>query len=203
VAHNLAVLVALADGGALTAPTDPQRAAGTLATIAATGRQALEEMRRVVGVLRDGGPAAAPTTELAPQPGLADIDALVEQVRAAGLEVVLRTEGTPGAWGPGAGLAAYRLVQEALTNTLKHAGPEAMVWVRLGYSAHGISVEVVDDGAGRPADRDPAADGHGLVGMVERAAAYGGQVVAGPVDGAGWRVRAFLNVRAEPVAGLP
>jgi signal transduction histidine kinase len=162
--------------------------------VSETGRQALAEMRRLLGLLRDGQPPPA-SSELVPQPGLDDIDALVDQVRAAGVRIELTHQGTAGAWGPGAGLAVYRIVQEALTNTLKHAGPQARAQVRLRYTAAGVDLEVTDDGAGRPAS--PAADtlsgGHGLAGMIERATPYGGEVQAGPCPGTGWRVRARLR----------
>src|SRR5262249_49944177 len=132
VAHNLAVIVALADGAAATATTAPQRAADVMQQVSTTGRQALGEMRRPVGLLRDGKQDAdAEGRVREPQPGLDDIDRLVEQIRAAGVQVALTREGVPGSWGPGAGLAVYRIVQEALTNTLKHAGPRAAAQVRL------------------------------------------------------------------------
>jgi signal transduction histidine kinase len=137
VAHNLAVMIALADGAVYNASVAPDKAADAMAKVSGTGRQALGEMRRLLGVLRDGevSPPATPATasvkaDLNPQPGLDDIDALVEQVRGAGLRVVVTREGVPGSWGAGAGLAVYRIVQEALTNTLKHAGPEAVAQVR-------------------------------------------------------------------------
>jgi signal transduction histidine kinase len=194
VAHNLAVMIALADGAAFTASVAPDRAADAMQQVSETGRQALAEMRRLLGLLRDGQPPPA-SSELVPQPGLDDIDALVDQVRAAGVRIELTHQGTAGAWGPGAGLAVYRIVQEALTNTLKHAGPQARAQVRLRYTAAGVDLEVTDDGAGRPAS--PAADtlsgGHGLAGMIERATPYGGEVQAGPCPGTGWRVRARLR----------
>jgi signal transduction histidine kinase len=195
ISHNLAVMIALADGAALTATTAPQRAADTLTTVAATGRQALGEMQRLLGLLRDGTPAHAGTPGLAPQPGLEDIDELMNLVRAAGLPVALDRQGAPGAWAPGAGLAIYRIVQEALTNTLKHAGQKATAQVRLCYTASGVDLEVTDDGAhqpGRPPVGAPVS-GHGLAGMIERAAAYGGNVEAGPLPGTGWRVHARLH----------
>jgi signal transduction histidine kinase len=186
VAHNLAVMVALADGAALTAAAAPERAAGTMHQVAATGREALGEMRRVLGLLREDGAGRTP------QPGLDGLDALVERVRAAGVRVALTVEGVPGEWGAGAGVAVYRIVQEALTNTLKHAGPEASVHVRLRYRDGGAEVEVTDDGGQRIA-APATAGGHGLTGMAERTAAYGGDVHAGPRDGIpGWRVRARL-----------
>ena len=208
VAHNLAVMVALADGAAFTAPVAPERAATTMQQVSATGRQALTEMRRLLGLLsEDRTPPAIPLSanpgepgrpeidELSPQPGLDDLDRLIDQVRAAGVRVTLTREGMPGRWGPGAGLAVYRIVQEALTNTLKHAGPQASAHVRLGYTATGVDLDVTDDGAGRPARpaAGTAAGGHGLAGMVQRAASYGGHVEAGPRPGTGWRVQARLR----------
>jgi signal transduction histidine kinase len=194
VAHNLAVMIALADGAAFTAAVAPDRAVATMQQVSGTGRQALAEMRRLLGLLRDGEPSQAPS-ELAPQPGLDDIDELVDQVRAAGVGVELTREGVAGAWGPGPGLAVYRIVQEALTNTLKHAGPQASAQVRLCYTTAGVDLEVTDDGARRPARpaAGAAAGGHGLAGMIERAASYGGEVEAGPCPGTGWRVRAHLR----------
>jgi signal transduction histidine kinase len=194
VAHNLAVMIALADGAAFAATVAPDRAADAMQQVSGTGRQALAEMRRLLGLLRDDQPVQAPS-ELVPQPGLDDLDELVDQVRAAGVRVELTRQGTAGAWGPGAGLAVYRIVQEALTNTLKHAGPQASAQVRLRYTATGVDLEVTDDGAGRPAQPTPGtvAGGHGLAGMTERAASYGGQVQAGPRPGVGWRVRTRLR----------
>jgi signal transduction histidine kinase len=187
VAHNVAVMVALADGAAFTATAAPERAADAMRQVSTTGRQALGEMRRLLGLLRDAADGRAP------QPGLDDLDDLVEQVRAAGVRVALTREGAPGDWGPGAGLAVYRIVQEALTNVLKHAGPRAFVEVRLRYEDGGVEVEVSDDGSAA-AGAGPG-DGHGVTGMAERAAAYDGEVEAGPrADGHGWRVRARLRL---------
>jgi signal transduction histidine kinase len=156
--------------------------------VSRTGRHALAEMRRLLGVLREDDPAA-----LAPAPGLADLEALLEQVRAAGLGATLETSGAPIPLGAGAELTVYRLVQEALTNTLKHAGPDAHATVRLSYDADGVEVEVTDDGRGRAR---ASSDGHGLAGMRERAAVYGGELEAGPAPGGGWRVRARLGSAA-------
>ncbi|HWK30010.1 MAG TPA: ATP-binding protein [Solirubrobacter sp.] len=152
-----------------------------------SGRHALGEMRRLLGVLRDDGEAA-----LAPQPGLADLDALLGQVRAAGLPVTFEAGGELAPLGPGAELTVYRLVQEALTNTLKHAGPDARAQVRLRFEPDGIDVEVTDDGCG-PAP--VSTTGQGLSGMRERAAVYGGAVSAGPAADGGWRVHARLAAR--------
>jgi signal transduction histidine kinase len=202
VAHNLAVMIALADGAAFAATAAPDRAADAMQQVSGTGRQALAEMRRLFGLLRDGQPPQAPF-ELVPQPGLDDLDELVDQIRAAGVRVELTRQGTAGAWGPGAGLAVYRIVQEALTNTLKHAGPQASAQVRLRYTAAGAELEVTDDGAGRPARAvaGTAAGGHGLAGMIERATSYGGEVQAGPRPGVGWRVWARLRFDEHAEAG--
>jgi signal transduction histidine kinase len=191
VAHNLSVMVALADGAGFMAGADPARSAGAMEQVSRTGRHALAEMRRLLGVLREDGAAA-----LAPQPGLADLDALLEQVRAAGLPVTLETSGAPMALGAGAELTVFRLVQEALTNTLKHAGAGVRATVRLRYEADGIDVEVTDDGSGRA---PVAANGQGLSGMRERAAVYGGAIDAGPRPGGGWRVHTRLAEGTVPL----
>ena len=191
VAHNLAVIVALADAATLTATATPDAAADKMAKVAATGRDALGEMRRMLGLLHEDGPSTLDPSTLDPQPGLDDIDRLVEQVRAAGLAVALTREGVPGGWGPGAGLTVYRIVQEALTNTIKHAGPAASAHVRLTYTPGGVDLEVTDDGPVLGIVTPPA-DAHGLTGMAARAASYGGRVDAGPLPGSGWRVAATL-----------
>ena len=187
VAHNLSVMIALADGARLTAAQDAGRAERAMGAVSSTGREALEEMRRLLGVLRDGEQADTPLT---PQPDIDSLDGLLQQVRAAGLATRLTRTGAPTAVSPGAQLAVYRLVQEALTNTLKHARGASAAEVRLHYDADAVSLEVVDDGAPAAA---PATDGgHGLAGMRERASAYGGAVEAGPHSQGGWRVRARI-----------
>ncbi|HEX6023861.1 MAG TPA: histidine kinase [Solirubrobacter sp.] len=185
VAHNLSVMISLADGAGFMAEREPARSADAMERVSRTGRHALAEMRRLLGVLRDDE-----DTALAPQPGLADLDALLERVRAAGVSPTLETSGTPVPLGAGAELTVYRLVQEALTNTLKHAGPGARATVRLAYDADGVEVEVTDDGPGRAR---VSAGGQGLAGMRERAAVYGGALEAGPAPGGGWRVHARLG----------
>jgi signal transduction histidine kinase len=190
VAHNVSVMVALSDGARACVPDAPEQAAELMAKASVTGREALTEIRRLVGVLRDGpaGPAA-------PQPGFDDIDGLAEQVRSAGLPVVLTRSGAPGPWGQGAGLAAYRIVQEALTNTMKHAGPPARAEVRLRFDDAAVEIEVLDDGDPAPG---PVTAGHGLTGMAERAAPYDGSVRAGPRPDRGWRVHARLRFGGAP-----
>jgi signal transduction histidine kinase len=189
VAHNVTVMVALADGAAFALGEEPERAAAALATAAATGRQALTEMRRLLGVLRDESEADS----RAPQPGIAQIDELVEQVRAAGLPVTLEVAGRPTQAPEGVQLTAYRVVQEALTNTLKHAGGEAAAHVKLRYAEDRIELEVLDSGA--PA-AEPGGHGRGLHGMRERAALYGGQIDAGPRADGGWVVQGSLPLSA-------
>ncbi|GLZ81336.1 two-component sensor histidine kinase [Actinorhabdospora filicis] len=182
VAHNLAVMVALSDGAHLAAKSSPERAADAMRQSAATGREALAEMRRLLAVLRAEG-----TPEDEPMPGLPDLPALVDRVRASGLTVT--TDLDPLDCPPGPGLALYRIAQEALTNVIKHAGSGAFVHLRLAGDGERATLEVTDDGLGaqRPGS------GHGLTGMAERAATYGGVVEAGPRPGRGWRVLATLE----------
>jgi len=189
VAHNLAVMVALADGASATVDADPAQAGELMRQSSTTGREALAEMRRLVGVLRERDPAS-------PQPGLHDLDRLADQVREAGLRVELDSDDLRGALSAGAELAIYRIVQESLTNSLKHAGPSAVARVRLRCTGGEVELEITDDGAGRRA-RPAAPGGHGLNGIAERAAAYGGEVRAGPAPGAGWRVQAVLPTADE------
>jgi len=186
VAHSLSVMVVQAEAAEAMIDTDPQRARRPLSAVQQTGRSALGELRRMLGVLREmaeEGPA------LAPQPGLAGLDALVEQVREAGLPVTLRVEGEPRPLPPGIDLSAYRIVQEGLTNALKHAGP-ARAEVVLSYGDDELALRVSDDGRGHDPDTDGA--GHGLVGMRERVALYGGTLDAGPAPGGGYALAARL-----------
>jgi signal transduction histidine kinase len=199
VAHNLAVMIALADGATYAAGQAPDRAADAMRQVSNTGREAMAEMRRLLGLLREDDPPDRDDEdgeggEREPQPGLDDIDRLVDQIRAAGVEVTVSRKGTPGPWGQGAGLAIYRIVQEALTNTLKHAGAGACVDLTLRYTASAAAISVLDDGANRPARPAPSAEnGHGLAGMSERAASYDGVVRAGRRRGSGWYVHARLR----------
>jgi signal transduction histidine kinase len=197
VGHNLSVIITLADAGAYAAAAAPERGREALHLIGDTGRQALGELRRVLGVLREAdGPPSEP--ELSPQPGLTDIDALCEGVRAAGLEVVYRSAGDVDALDSGVQLTVYRIVQEALTNTLKHAGAGARANLAIIVQDTRLTITVQDSGplvpAGRP--RTVNEEGHGLVGMRERAALYGGHVSAG-ASGAGWTVRADLDLTPQ------
>ena len=184
-------MVVQADGAAYALDTDPGRARQALATISATGRQALSELRVLLGVLRktDGDGGAG----LAPQPGLAEVDELLDQARAAGLTVTCAVEGTQRQLPGGADLAAYRIVQESLTNARKHAGPVAAANVLLRYSPDALVLEISDDGWGDLGGAAlPGAPGHGLTGMRERVTTYGGSVTAGPRAGGGYEVVATL-----------
>ena len=186
IAHNVSMMVVQA--GAERRVLDPSQEStrDVLETVEEIGRNALTEMRRLVGMLRtdDDDP-------LAPQPGLGDLPTLVGQVREAGLPVELRVEGEPRSLPVGLELSAYRIVQEALTNALKHAG-EARASVRVRYADDSLELEVVDDGAGAPAEL--ASGGHGLVGMRERVALYGGRFEAGRRPAGGFTVRVLLPI---------
>ncbi|MFF4209061.1 histidine kinase [Streptomyces sp. NPDC001796] len=197
VGHNLSVIITLADAGVYADDAAPQRGKEALHLIGDTSRQALSELRRVLGVLREAdGPPTEP--ELSPQPGLRDIDALCEGVRAAGLEVVYRTAGDVDALDNGVQLTVYRIVQEALTNTLKHAGVGARANLAIVVEDTRLTITVQDSGPPAPADRPGTAneEGHGLVGMRERAALYGGHISVGP-QGPGWTVRAALDLAPQ------
>ncbi|GAB1332184.1 sensor histidine kinase [Streptomyces sennicomposti] len=193
VGHNLAVIITLADAGAYATDIAPERGKEALRLIGDTGRQALGELRRVLGVLRDAGDAPADGPELSPQPGIADIGALCATVRAAGLEVVYRTSGDVEALDSGVQLTVYRIVQEALTNTMKHAADDARVNLAVVVTGARLSIRVQDTGPATPSG-PPNEEGHGLVGMRERAALYGGTVSAGPTGGGGWSVEAVLDL---------
>ena len=187
VAHNLAVMVTLADGAAAVTPAEPARGVDMMRKSAMTGRQALTDVRKLVGLLRK----SEEDGRFSSQPGLADLDELVGQVRAAGVAVTLTRTGTCGELGAGAELAIYRIVQEALTNTIKHAGPDATATVELSCAGGKADVVITDNGCGHST---PVGAGHGLPGMTERAAPYGGRVSAGPGPDRGWRVHAHITV---------
>lgn len=186
VAHHVSVMGVLATGARRVLRRDPASADEALVTIEDTSRSTLREMRRLLDVLRT---EAEPAADLVPQPGLAAINALVEQVREAGLPVTLRVDGTPVDLDPGLALTVYRIVQEGLTNALKHAGA-ATAAVRLVVDRDMLTVEVVDSGRGPQPDQHRV--GHGLVGMRERVALYGGSLYIGPRPGGGFRVQARI-----------
>jgi signal transduction histidine kinase len=198
VGHNLSVMIGLADGAATLATTRGERSAEPLRLIGDTGRQALQELRRVLGVLRDDTEQA----RLTPQPGIADLDELISRIRAAGLTVGYRSSGDVNALGRGVQLAVYRVVQEALTNTLKHAGAAATATVVVAAGDDRVRVRVTD--AGPPPTARPKGDdqGHGLVGIRERASLYGGEVNIGPAGPAGgWVVDVLLLDRPGAAGG--
>ena len=184
VAHGLSVIVVQADGAGYAAAKDPDVAVETLGRIGATGRESLGEMRRLLGLLRSGD------SGVRPQPGLADITHLVTDTRATGARIEAEL---PEPWPTvtdGVGLAAYRIVQEALTNVRKHAGPDAAVAVCVRIERGMVAIEVQDDGHGAAAASDGG--GLGLLGMRERATARGGTLEAGPAPGGGFSVSARI-----------
>ncbi|MEO9248268.1 histidine kinase [Citricoccus nitrophenolicus] len=188
VAHSLQVIITQADGGRYAGAQDPQVAVNTLGTVSETGRKALGEMRRLLGVLR--GPEA---TEFHPQPGLVDLEDLVETIRLTGLDVDFAVEGEARRALPTGGeLAAYRAVQESLTNTVRHGGPNATATVRLRWTGRGLEIEVQDNGRGAAASEATAGSRQGLVGLRERIGLFGGSVRSGPRQGGGFAVHATV-----------
>ena len=224
VAHSLQVIISQADGARYAAAAKPALAVTALETIGQTGRSALADMRQLLGVLRETGETVAgvpgvtdddarrPAADVVaspdgrgtrlppgrrPQPRLADLPALVETMRLSGLEVSLLETGTPRRALPAGGeLAAYRIVQEALTNTLRHGGPDADAFVTLAWTARGLDLQIDDDGCGAAADPATRGSGQGLRGAAERAALFGGTLETGPRVGAGYRVSAHLPYSA-------
>jgi signal transduction histidine kinase len=209
VAHSMSIIAVQSGVGVHVLDSQPEEARKALVAVEATSRQALVEMRRLLGVLRQ---EHEPRGSLAPAPGLAEVETLAAEVARAGVRVEVRIEGTPAELPAGLDLSAYRIVQEALTNVLKHARPAAAT-VRVAYQPGQLVIEVTDDGrgsasngmesaSGRPAtDSDPAGRwpaGSGIAGMRERAALYGGTLEAGPLPGGGFRVAATLPVEEVP-----
>jgi signal transduction histidine kinase len=232
VSHNIQVMVTLADAASAAQVADPARATEAMHEVSSTGRQALTDMRRLLGVLREersaadandvaGAPPERPS--LAPQPGLSELESLVERVRATGLAVSVERAGEPFDVTDAAGLNVYRIVQEALTNALKHADDPASVEVRLAFLDPDITVRVHDDGGtkvgvagfaspmyghgngngtrnGQAGGHGNGSGGHGVAGMAERAAAFGGTLQAGPAATGGWEVVATLRDCKAPAA---
>jgi signal transduction histidine kinase len=186
VAHAVTVMVVQAEAAEEILASDPERAREPLRRVQGIGREALAELRQLVGILRQQEAAA----ERAPQPGIADLDTLLVRVREAGLPVELRVEGEPMRLPAALDLCTYRIVQEALTNSLKHAGP-AQATVALTYGERFLELEVSDDGRGLAASNGA---GHGLAGMRERVALFGGALESGPRAGGGYRIHARLPV---------
>ncbi|MCV7737899.1 histidine kinase [Micrococcus luteus] len=222
VAHSLQVIISQADGARYAAAAKPALAVTALETIGQTGRSALADMRQLLGVLRETGETVAgvprvtdddarrPAADASPdgrgtrlppgrrpQPRLADLPSLVETMRLSGLEVSLLETGTPRRALPAGGeLAAYRIVQEALTNTLRHGGPDADAFVTLAWTPRGLDLQIDDDGCGAAADPATRGSGQGLRGAAERAALFGGTLETGPRVGTGYRVSAHLPYSA-------
>jgi signal transduction histidine kinase len=184
VAHSMGVIAVQAGVGAHVLDRDPEEARRALDAISRTSRSTLTEIRRMLGVLRaDDG------AEYAPAPGLGDLPRLVTELGGAGLEVEVRSAGERCELPPGVDFTAYRIVQEALTNVLKHAGP-ARATVSVGYEPAALRISVVDDGRG--VNGNSSGGGHGLLGMRERVGVYGGSFAAGPRVGGGFEVAVEL-----------
>lgn len=196
VAHNVSVMVVQADGAAYVLDASPEQAKQALETISTTGRQALTEMRRLLGVLRAGDDGGG---EYVPQPGVDQLTDLIEQVRGAGLPVAFEVEGESRPLASGVELTAYRIVQEALTNTRKHGGPEAHATVRLTFGDGDLSLLIEDDGRGAQQELYEGGgedgQGQGLIGMRERVGMVSGTLDAGPRPGGGFRISAVLPVK--------
>ncbi|MFI1741415.1 sensor histidine kinase [Streptomyces sioyaensis] len=197
VAHNVSVMVVQADGAAYVLDAAPEQTRQALETISGTGRQALAEMRRLLGVLRTGEQAEG--GEYVPQPGVEQLEDLMDQVRGAGLPVDFTVEGEPRELPSSVALTVYRIVQEALTNTRKHGGPDVGATVRVSYRDEDLELLVEDDGRGAQQElyEEGGADGlgHGLIGMRERVGMVGGSLTAGPRAGGGFRVSAVLPLK--------
>ncbi|MFJ4850872.1 MULTISPECIES: sensor histidine kinase [unclassified Streptomyces] len=197
VAHNVSVMVVQADGAAYVLDASPEQAKQALETISSTGRQALTEMRRLLGLLRTGDAAGG---EYVPQPGVDQLGDLVEQVRGAGLPVVFEVEGDSRPLASGVELTAYRIVQEALTNTRKHGGPDVRANVRLTFRDSELALLIEDDGRGAQQELYESGgedgQGQGLIGMRERVGMVAGTLDAGPRPGGGFRISAVLPVKA-------
>jgi signal transduction histidine kinase len=205
VAHTLSVMVALSDGAALSVARDSESARDAMEKSATLGRQALADLRRLLGGLRPREDA-----DLSPVPGIDDVEALVAAVRSAGLSVDLVMAGQPREIPPGLQGAVYRLVQESLTNVLKHAPAATHVVVALSYEPGAVHLEVVNDGVFEPpsvasstsgSGNQEGREGQGVTGMKERAAVFGGSVLSGPRPHGGWRVEARLPLDAPEAGG--
>jgi signal transduction histidine kinase len=196
VAHSMSVIAVQSGVANHVIDSRPAQARQALATIEATSRSALVELRRLLGVLRQGDD---PVASLEPNPGMAEIGRLADQIRSAGVEVELKIEGEPGELPPGVDLSAFRIAQEGLTNVLKHGGGVARVLVR--YSPGAVAVEIADDGRAGTDGAPAEGTGHGLIGMRERVAVFGGELTAGPVPGGGYRMAARLPYAAAAGAG--
>ncbi|WP_419999325.1 sensor histidine kinase [Streptomyces boninensis] len=197
VAHRVSMMTVQAGAARMVAAEDPQGALEAMAAVEEAGRQALDELRHLLGVLRP----EAGRDGLGPRAGLADLPRLVAEVREAGLDLSV-SNGIAAPLPARVDLSAYRIVQEALTNVLKHSGPRTRTEVRLTGAADGLTIEVTDDGRGAAALAAPAGHerppGHGIVGMRERTHLLGGHLDAGPRPAGGFRLTAYLPVKGEP-----
>jgi signal transduction histidine kinase len=193
VAHTMATINVQAGAAIHVAAERPEAATEALHAIRGASKDGLRELRAILNVLRQ---ADEPDATM-PAPGLAQVDALVASASRAGLKTTLSVTGTRRPVAPAVDLAAYRIVQESLTNAIRHAGP-ATATVSLGYSAGELAIEVTDTGLGAPPGVAPSSGGHGLTGMRERAASVGGSLLAGPAPGGGFRVSARLPLGGEP-----
>ena len=187
VSHSLSVVITLADAAALVIRADPDQGADAMAEVSEVGRHALSDMRAMLGVLRTDEPPSSQAPQ-PPQPGLGQLGALMERIQATGLDARLSVDGTPFTLGAAAELTAYRIVQEALTNTLRHAAARH-AWVTVSYDEPEVRIRVADDGS----HDGPDGHGHGIEGMRERAALHHGALHAGPADDGGWLVEATLR----------
>jgi signal transduction histidine kinase len=191
VAHSMSVIAVQAAAGREIVRANPDKAAEVFARIETVGRESLAELRRMLGVLRETGDGEI---SLSPQPGIADVAAAVAQSSASGVAAELVIDGDQRAVAPGIELAVYRIVQEALTNVRKHAGPTASATVRVSYEAHALVVNVTDNGRGAATSLSRSGSGQGLIGMRERVDIYGGEFTAGPRPGGGYAVHAVLPI---------
>ncbi len=199
VAHSLSVMVVQATAGQRLLTRDPARAAESIGSVADTGREALAEMRRILGVLDNRPESEQGTHELVPQPGLSDIDGLIERCRGAGMHIEVNRRGNDVSLGAGVELAIYRVIQEALTNVLKHAGT-ARVTLQLQIEDP-VVIEVADDGLGLAAPKTPDGRGRGVIGMRARVESVGGEFHAGPRPGGGFVVQAVIPRNTDAVPG--
>lgn len=190
VAHSLSVMITLADGAAAAVKRDPEVAGEAMEQVAATGRQALSEMRTLLGVLRSDE-----ATSLAPQPGFNQLETLLEEVRMAGLPVSVTIVGEPRPMSSTQETTVYRFVQEGLTNVLKHAQYPSRAWVTLEWEPDAVRLEVRDDGVVQTVPE--RRDGLGLRGMQERLALFGGEMSAGPAQPRGWVTHGVLPLEQE------
>ena len=191
VAHGMSVIAVQAAAGREIVHANPDKAAEVFDRIETVGRESLAELRRMLGVLRETGDEH---TSLAPQPGIGDIATAVEQSSASGVPTTLVIDGTNAPLAPGIELAAYRIVQEALTNVRKHAGRSRSATVRIAYEPQALVIEISDDGRGAVSSLSGSGAGHGLIGMRERVEIYGGELTSGPRPGGGFVVRAVLPI---------